>query len=900
MEQPVLQLSSDFKSQMPLIREEIHHHLQRIALSLSLSGVQMCHQITGLMDQLIQQLYHHYQPKQENINGLSIVAVGGYGRRHLQPYSDLDLLFLTDGNYDKKHKIVENILYALWDLKLSIGHSTRNLKNVISFAAEDLPFKTSLTAIRLVAGSNELYQQLKENIEGLYRRNPLDFYLKTLKEGNIEMSSLDEPILVNEPDVKNSIGGLRGLHLLSWWAKNFFETTELAVYEKEQILVSEDIKKLYSALDFLLWIRNKSHILANQKQDTLLLSIQEMMVTHLEEPSSKKKESMELTADKIEILMKAFYQHSQMIYQSVLKVKKALDSYSNRFRVFPRFSKRKKVDEHFLIYSNTLYSTSKSFLSQPNFIYHIPVLFRYCQIYGCELSLELEKAIEKNLFLIDNPFRRNSSVFQGFLEILKHPKNLYYTASMMHRSGFLGKYIPYFQNLYAKPQFDHYHLYTVDEHTLRTLQFLETLNHESKGNSFFFMVYQSIERKDLLAFSLILHDIGKGLPGYDHVVNGEYIIDRILNAFPLTIEEKEILVFLVNHHLILNQTTMQSDLNDAYVISRLAKKIINEELLSLLLIVTYCDMQAVNHKVLTAWKAELLKELYLKLLTFMDVNQNDNSPLSIFLHDKMEEYSQLFVHPQKKQEMVRRKVESLLQHIDSNQFISVKTFLNHMDENYIYSYPKEHLLKDIEIFLRENTLPIIRLAPFFNQYRLMIIASHRRGLLRLVSAALSYEDITIWQANIFMQSQGYDYADFQIESSELGVPIGQIRFARIKETLQAALNENKVFTIHSAQNKRLTQSSGIQSNIQINPILKIDFTTLEGILILRIKTKDRLFLLADITQSIYEAGYSIKLSRINTRGFAADNTFYLVDTNPDKSNRIDRINELERRLLAVL
>ncbi|MDH5681975.1 MAG: nucleotidyltransferase domain-containing protein, partial [Spirochaetota bacterium] len=434
----------------------------------NLSGREICMAITHFIDWVIQEVYSQLGQLYGERTDITIIALGGYGRTELNPYSDIDLLFLHSREDSSVEEFIGKILCILWDMKLTLGHSSRSLKNVQAMAHEDIKFKSSLIHHRFVCGNAKDYNNFSSTVNKIFQSHRYQFYQSLLESLNFHTQSLGESVLLKEPNVKESLGALRGIHLVRWLGYNFFQCDTLKALADKNLVDRKLIEKIEDHLEFFLVLRNDLHFYSNRKEDNLLLEHQENLAnTQRPDHLTDSKDYMPWLKEKIESGMRGFYLRAKEVFYFVQRMIDIFEVEANKYRHFARLlNKRKFISDQLLMINKKLYIRKK-----PEAISFSPEtlmrIFSEVQRHDCRLSYELEKYIQSNLQEIDQNFRGDLMGFQVFEEILSSERHLYHTLSHMHHCGLLSQYLPFFEELECTVQHDYYHAYTVDEHTLQ-------------------------------------------------------------------------------------------------------------------------------------------------------------------------------------------------------------------------------------------------------------------------------------------------------------------------------------------------------------------------------------------------------------------------------------------------
>ncbi|MBI3358845.1 MAG: [protein-PII] uridylyltransferase [Nitrospirae bacterium] len=598
-------------------------------------GAVAAHQIiaslTALADEILDALYRQVvqqSPLSTQLKiaeGFAIVALGGFGRGELCPYSDIDLMFL----YKKPHQAVaeeasKKILHALWDIGFRVGHSVRDLNDCIVLAKSDLTIRTALLESRIVAGNKPLFEHFFSRFyQSVALRNTGSYINAKIREREEECEKHGTTVYLLEPHVKLSQGGLRDIHLFRWLALCRHQTASLETLKDLGVLSKADYQALAGAQEFLWQIRNDLHFTADQCQDVLTFDDQIRLAKLYEF-----KDKGHLLA--VEQFMTRYYEKTTQIRDITAPIIEQM-----RPRPLPfymkRIFKRRKLFGDFQMIGDEI---SILPAAREKIVQHLSEVLR---IFHAAQICHIKPSFETYALIKQSPVGANhcaplpqEGVF--FLKIMSVPGEVVWVLRELHRLRLLEKIIPAFAHARALMQFNAYHKYTVDEHSFRAVEEAESLLHVKTQAG---EVYREIHKKDILHLALLLHDIGKG-EGGDHSEVGVQIADEASEKLGIDKDAKNMLLFLVKQHLLMTHLAFRRDLSDPQVIIEFAKTVATSEMLKMLYILTLSDVAAVGAGTLTDWKRELLGELFQKTLEIltgeqvvqMEKHLDEISPLS--------------------------------------------------------------------------------------------------------------------------------------------------------------------------------------------------------------------------------------------------------------------------------
>jgi [protein-PII] uridylyltransferase len=537
------------------------------------------------------------------VDACAMVAVGGYGRAELAPFSDLDLLFLHTGRRTQAaRQLVERVLRLLWDAGLTVGHSFRSVAESATAARTDPHFQTSLLSTRLLAGNGALLDALSAALER-ERRKHADYFLSALRyEREERYAKFGASVCLQEPNVKESAGGLRDMHAALWAAqvKTGCRTLEGL---RECGLVSEAEEKCAArAYDFLWRVRHAAHHLTNRKTDRLALDLQPALAAEF----GYEPEPHLLASEKF---MRDYYRRARELHlfgESVIA--RATGQSEPRPRRFLR-PRAAALDEPFSVSDGRLCLEADAHALRKNPLLIIDA-FALAQAADVPLAHGLREALARNAAAVDRDFRDSAEVSRSFLKLLRRRGRVGSCLRLMHEVGFLARYLPEFARVSLLIQHDLYHHYTVDEHTLKAVEALDELHaSDDRARAHLRAVFDELEDPALLYLAVLLHDIGKGR-GSGHIPRGARISERVCRRLQLKPEHAARVVRLVQLHVAMAHTALRRDLSEPRVAADFAAQVGSLDALNMLLLLTYADLHGVGPGVWSDWKGALLWELY--------------------------------------------------------------------------------------------------------------------------------------------------------------------------------------------------------------------------------------------------------------------------------------------------
>ena len=547
-----------------------------------------------LIDKLLKQIW-----LQANIHaGVALIAVGGYGRGELFPYSDIDLLILLpDQHDDVLNEQIEGLIGQLWDIGLNVGHSVRTLDECITVAAQDVTVQTNLLEARLLAGSKANYQIFIQAVGDLMQ--PAQFFAAKLKEQDNRHAKFNDTAYSLEPNIKESPGGLRDLHMILWLAQSQHLGKNWAELAKNNIISAIELRQIKLHEHNLQTLRIRLHYLAKRREDRLLFDFQNELAENLGLLNTAQKRASEQ-------LMQSYYRSVKFISLINEITLKTLEFTLSK--IVPIIT---PINAHFEARNGLLETKSAQLLQrQPSAILECFLLLQlHPELNG--MGANLLRELQRVKKIVNSDFRDSSENKALFLNILSQPNGVNHSLRRMNNYGILGQYIPAFGKIVGQMQHDLFHVYTVDEHILNVLANLRRfakpeLKHEFPLCSQLFFAFQ---KPYLLYLAALFHDIAKGRGG-DHSTLGTKDARRFCKLHNLPKEDTSLVTWLVEAHLKMSSTAQKSDLSDPNVIEQFAKFVKTEKRLIALYLLTVADIRGTSPVVWNAWKARLLESLF--------------------------------------------------------------------------------------------------------------------------------------------------------------------------------------------------------------------------------------------------------------------------------------------------
>ncbi|KKM69394.1 hypothetical protein LCGC14_1451260 [marine sediment metagenome] len=560
--------------------------------------------VTAVFEVVIGRL--HPRPNPTESERLAIIAVGGYGRAEMAPHSDVDLLFLSPWKLTGwAESVIESMLYIFWDLHLKIGHSSRTVKDCIRLAGEDYTIRTALLEHRFLAGNTRLADELQTTLwSELFHGTGTDFIRAKLDERTQRHIKQGGQRYVVEPNVKEGKGGLRDLQTLFWIAKYVNGVQDAAELVAAGTYTTDEFNAFIRAESFLMAVRCHLHLITGRAMDQLTFDLQVEVAERMGYVDKGGRRA-------VEHFMQAYFRHATRVGELTRILLTALEADAKKEApsLVGFFRRRKRARPGYRIVQNRLsFADADTFLSDKLNLLRI---FDEALRTGYLLHPDAMRLISANLHLMDDGLRRDPEAVRIFLDLMLKHQNPERALRRMNELGVLGAFIPEFEPIVAMMQFNMYHHYTVDEHTIQCIWHLSQIEQGLLAEDLPVatdIIRDGVNRK-ILYIALLLHDIGKGR-AEDHSIVGARIARTVAPRLGLNRTDSETVEWLVRYHLLMSDMAQKRDLADPRTVRDFAKAVRSKKRLDLLTVLTVCDIRGVGPGTWNNWKAQLLRALY--------------------------------------------------------------------------------------------------------------------------------------------------------------------------------------------------------------------------------------------------------------------------------------------------
>lgn len=811
----------------------------------------------------------------------ALLALGSYGRAQLHAYSDVDLMvLLRDDNDPGVRDLISDFFKALWDMGMELGAVVRTTADCLAFLGKDFKTATSLLDIRRLAGSARLPEQLTTQVQ--LRLGPNGNAHKWFREalGEAARQRWAEhggSEFVLEPNVKDGIGALRDYHDLLWWLHTCRPYRSLRQLHDARVISSADFQRLNDGYNFLMTLRAHIHRLAGRKVDSLIFDYHRPVAQAM-----RFRERDGQLAE--EQLMREYYINAHRLRYISTRIKRELSAERRDTlmgRMVGRITER-RVAPYFVMRAGKLLLDEQRLEDWRSDEEGVMRVFLKLAQLEAALSGRLIERIQAEVERVDSErFRTNAYNRDAFLKIIGDARHGSRCLRLMHECGVLDLYIPEFAHLFCLVRADHYHKYTVDEHTFKALEAAEALLRPNHPDEHVARVARRIMRWPIFMLSLLFHDIGKG-KGHGHVVRGAQMVGAISTRMDLPSEDGELIHFLVVQHLKMSHLALRRDLSDPRVARELASVVENRERLDALYVLTYCDINAVAPGMWNNWKASLLRELYEKTVQVLEtgqVREQDIFDLPADLPARVQQFLPAEKYPPSQ----------------------VKRFLDGLPHRYLHYTTPECVAAHFRLLRSRSpeepvTWELIHQVEF-DRSLLVVCAPDVPGLFHVLTRALASKRISITSAIAFSSTDGVVVDEFGLTLDGKALPAG-FRLERLRHTICMILRGET--TLEEAFGAATLAPVDAPRERLVPMQIKVDNDASEQWTVVEVRTHDRPGLLSAISGVFVENGINIQRAIINTEAYGVVDVFYIATLDNNKLTDRGRVRKLEQALMAKL
>jgi len=831
-----------------------------------------------LMDQIIRLLFdatvtHLYPIANPTASErIALVAVGGYGRGEMAPYSDVDIGFITPYKPTSwTEQVIESMLYTLWDLGLKVGHSSRSIDETIRMARADLTIRTALLEARFIWGDRAIYEECVHRFDSeIMQGTARAFVADKLAEREARHKQMGDSRYVVEPNVKEGKGGLRDLHTLFWIGKYVNRVRTVAELVDVGLLTRAELSQFQRAENFLWAVRCHMHEIAHRAEDRLTFDLQIEVARRMGYVEKRGRSAVErfmhlyfLMAKTVGDLTGVFLAH----------LDETMGKRGRRY-IPAMFARRRRLDGFTLDRGRLSIPDDDWFREKPVRMIEI---FALADRHGLEIHPNAMRALNRDAVHIDRKVRADPEANALFLGVLTSPRDPEKVLRWMNEAGVFGRFVPDFGRVVAQMQFDMYHHYTVDEHTIRAIGLLARIEKGDlrEDHPLGSAIIGKINSRRVLYVAVLLHDIAKGRGG-DHSILGAEVAEKLCPRLGLTPAETETVAWLVRHHLLMSATAFKRDLADFKTILDFAEVVQSPERLRLLLLLTIVDIRAVGPNVWNGWKRQLLAELY----------------------DAAEEVIRPGHKQRGRQERIEAKRATLRTRLPVDD-AAFDALVERFPQSYWIAEPDDVLEQNARHLLEVGTASLsIEARPYPERGATLVTvyAADHPGLFYRIAGAIHLAGGNIIDARIHTLKDGTALDNFLVQDPFGGRFDDPAQLARIRTHIEDALsNRQKLLTRLEQRPLSRTRAEAFE----VVPQVLIDNKASNRFTVVEVAARDRPALLLSLAFALFQSKTMVHSAHVSTYGERAVDTFYLTDLLGGKLESKARLATLERRLIEA-
>ncbi|MCR6629572.1 MAG: [protein-PII] uridylyltransferase [Magnetospirillum sp.] len=838
-----------------------------------------------LIDQLIRTVHdfaaEHEFPQGIRTQGeaMSLVAVGGYGRGELSPHSDIDLLFLTPYKRTPWHEqIVEYILYMLWDMGLKVGHSTRSADECVRQAKEDLTIRTALLEMRWIWGDQALFFDLQNRFRNdVIAGSTEEFVEAKLAERDARHGQMGDTRYVLEPNVKEGKGGLRDLHTLYWLAKYLYRVKHIGQLVEAGLISREAEKRFAKAQNFLWTVRCHLHYLTGRPEDRLTFDVQQEMASRMGYADRAGSRGVE-----------RFMKHFFLVAKDVGDLTRLFCALAEeqqkrkpKLRLGRLLSLKRGTVSGFKMEGDRLNCVGDDqFEKDPVAMIR---LFHAALENDLDIHPRALDLVHRNLRRIDAKVREDKEANRLFMAMLTSRKNPEVALRHMNEAGVMSRFIPDFGRVVAQMQYDMYHVYTVDEHTVQAIGILHAIeNGELKGDApVSSEVIHKVASRDVLYLSVLLHDIAKGRNG-DHSVLGAEVAKKLCPRFGLSEAETETVAWLVQEHLTMSRIAFKRDIDDPKTIADFVARVQSPERLRLLLCLTVADIRAVGPNVWNGWKGGLLRELYQRSEEVM------LGGLAAGRESRIQAAQDALRAELAAAKWPEADIDAHLGRGYPNYWTSFDTATHLRHARLVREAEASHAPLTVESRVDSKR----------SVTEITVYTSDHPGLFSQIAGAMAVSGANIVDAKIITLANGMALDTFWVQDSEGGAFDSPPKLAKLSTVVEQVLSGRmRLEKELLARKGKLPTRAHV---FKVPPRVIIDNKASTNHTLLEVNGRDRPGLLYALTAAMTRAGLQIASAHISTYGERVVDVFYVKDIFGLKVSHERKLDQVREELLKAL
>lgn len=806
-------------------------------------------------------------------NPYAIIALGGYGRKEQCLHSDVDVLLLFKKKIpDEAKDLVQEIFYPLWDIGLEVAHATRSLKECATLASQDFEVLTSLLDARFLCGISSLYSDLMERLRGKVLPRQGRAYVAWLAERNRERHTrYGDSTYLLEPNLKEGLGGLRDYHAMLWMGRAAYHIAEPRDLEFFGHLSHDEFESLCEALSFVKMVRNWLHHLSGRKCDQLYFEYQVRLAKDLGYRQENGQQAVEGFLGVLHGQMEFLKRQHLMFLRRVVNAKK-----SGRKKA-PGRSVAAGIET---VHDVMEFESPEAILQNPHLLIKI---FEKSAVLGQPLAAGASRLVKEFLYLVDEKFRKSPRVIKSLKRILSASPHTFNVLNEMLNTGLMAALIPEMKGIVNRIQYDEYHLYPVDKHSLRTLQTLKEFRDAAPDSpdAFYGALYKEIRSPELLLWAGLFHDVGKGEHAHQHHADqGAQIVRRVFKRMGFPENDIETISFLVREHLFLIHAATRRDINDEKIVVQCARHVADIERLKMLYLLTVADSRATGPKAWNDWKAALLKELFFKIHHILQEGVLGTRGAA----DVVEK---------KRKEVFQRGVPIPEQ--------ALETIFEHMPPRYLLYTPSEDIVRHVALYHRLDPAPFVLDVQndLQENYRTATICARDfPGLFSTIAGVFTLNNLDILSAQIYTWRNHIALDIFKVKAPPDLLFEHEI-WNRVNKDLTAALGGE--LDLSAALDQKVMAYQSLRRKLPRQPDkIIVDRESSDFFTIIEIYTHDSPGLLYRITHTLLRCKLDVWVAKIATKADQVVDVFYVRDFDGQKVDSPGEVTTIKEAIKGVL
>jgi [protein-PII] uridylyltransferase len=845
------------------------------------AGHEIVHGHAFLIDQLIRVLHDHViadlhpVPSRSKGERLTLIAVGGYGRGEMAPHSDVDIAFITPGKPTPWcEQVIEALLYYLWDLGLKVGHSSRSLDEMVKMAKGDLTIRTAILEGRYLWGDQELYEQASQRFwKDVVPGSEAQFVSEKLAERNARHKRMGDSRYVVEPNVKDGKGGLRDLQTLYWIGKYIHRVRDAAELADVGLFTPKEYRGFRRAEGFLLAVRCHLHTITKRAEDRLTFDLQREVARRMNFAERPGKSAVErfmqyyfLQAQTVGNLTGVFLAHIDE--EMALKSRRPRGLLAN-FRARPRMFRGYKIT------GGRLCAPADDWFRQDPV--RLIEVFQIAEEEGLEIHPETMRMARRDAELIKDDVRRDPQANTQFMKVLTGRRDAETVLRWMNEAGVFGRFVPDFGKVNAQMQFDMYHHYTVDEHTIRAIGLLAQIERGElkEDHPLASELLPRLVSRNVLYVATLLHDIAKGRGG-DHSVLGAEVAMKLCPRLGMSADETELTAWLVRWHLLMSATAFKRDLSDPKTISDFVEEVQTLERLRQLTLLTIVDIRAVGPGIWNSWKRQLIGDL----------------------HELAEERMRLGHKRHGRKERIEAKKAKVAEMLGPDAHY-ISELGDRFDDAYWIAEPEDVIALNVPLYAeakrRDHKLTInAQYYPARGATLVSVIGDDHPGLFYRIAGAISLAGANIIDARIHTTRVGKAVDNFLVQDP-LGKPFREAeQLARLQKSIEDSL-AGKIELVPQLAKRPLARPRA--ESFEVRPTVFFDNKASGRFTVIEVTARDRPALLNKLARALFECKLMVNSAHVTHYGERAVDTFYVTDLLGGKVTSPERLKAVETSLL---